>query len=928
MSVINTRPLAGASGNQVTGYNLTNSLRFRGSTNAYLNRTPSSTATSSQKFTISLWVKLSLKITDTEAWVFDCYNQSFGMYFNSSSKLSLQLAGGAGYIVPTQVFRDPSAWYHVVIAVDTTQATASNRIKYYVNGTQVTSFAYSDYPAQNTSYNWNSSGNAHYIGTNSAATSRSFDGYITEFYSIDGQQVTPSSFGETDTITGVWKPKKYTGTYGTNGFYLKFEDNSASTAAAIGKDSSGNGNNWTPNNIGVAATSPYPPSTITGNDTVFNKQNMFDGSLSTPTTATTSSDNYITFTPVTPISYTSSVRVYCYAANGYLITNYYSLNGGSETTFVGGGSGFNGAAWITVASGSGTLTSIKIRITRDYPNQTAANVYAIEIDGVLLNNNVDSVLDVPTLTSATSANYATLNPLKNGGQALSNGNLNQVSTSDNTLCLATIGMTSGKYYWEFSAVTSGAAVVGLSTDSANLSNYLGATSSSWGYHQNALTYTNATSTSYGNSWTASDIIGVAFDATNGKLFFSKNGTWQSSGDPVAGTNPAYSSLTSGPYFPTVQANNTCTVSVNFGQQPFIYTPPTGYKALNTYNLPDSTIVAGNANMDVALYTGNGGTIDITYGFDPSFVWYKNRSRANTNHYVFDKVRGANNAIYTNLTDAENAQFPTYNTQSFITNGSRIVRTNGDHLNYSGDTYVAWGFKGNGAGSSNTAGSITSTVSVNAAAGFSIVTYTGTGGAATVGHGLGVAPSLVIVKGRSLTNTWWSVYHVSTGNTNATYLNSNTASSSSTASWNSTTPTSSVFSIGTSSDTNNSGTTYVAYCWAEVAGFSKFGSYVGNGSTDGPFVYTGFRPRFIMMKRTSSAGANWEMIDTARGPYNPNTAELYANQSSAEFVNSAQAVDINSNGWKIRTTDGGYNSSGSTYIYMAFAENPFKNSLAR
>jgi len=252
------------------------------------------------------------------------------------------------------------------------------------------------------------------------------------------------------------------------------------------------------------------------------------------------------------------------------------------------------------------------------------------------------------------------------------------------------------------------------------------------------------------------------------------------------------------------------------------------------------------------------------------------------------------------------------------------------LNYSGRTYIGWQWKANGTAVSNTAGSITSQVSANTTAGFSVVTYTGTGSAGTVGHGLGVAPSMVIVKSRSSGTLNWPVYHVTQGNNKGCFLNLTNAVNNQPNLWNSTTPTSSVFSLGTDTESNTNTATYVAYCFAAIAGYSAFGSFVGNGSADGPFVYLGFRPKFVLVKRTDSA--NWWLVwDSSRNTYNSSGNYLQAESSSSENNSGANVynwVDALSNGFKIRDPLPAWNASGGTYIYAAFCESPFQNALAR
>ncbi len=808
MSVIHNDLLLAT--DEATGYNLTKSLRFRASASAYLNRTPASTG-NRKTWTYSVWFKRGALGGSTTknlltAYVgsgssvdtIDLLNDNIRFFFNGSS---------SSYLVTSQVFRDPSAWYHLVAAVDTTQATAANRMKLYINGVQVTAFSSATYPTQNYDTFVNLASYPEIIG-NSGFSSDYYDGYMTEAIMVDGQALTPSSFGETDTITGVWKPKRYSNTYGTNGFYLPFTDvaTTSGSNAGLGKDFSGNGNYWTTNNISVTTGATY-----------------------------------------------------------------------------------------------------------------------------------DSMTDVPTLTSATAANYCVLNPLSKGANvSATNGNLNAVISGGPAESLqSTLGMLSGKWYCEMTA-GGGGSIFGITTVGANLGSWVGSDTKGYGYRGDtgAVMYNSSALVSGMSTFASGDVISLAFDADAGKLWFAKNGIFYNSGNPAAGTNATVSSITSGNWFVSVgRIAATNDAQFNFGQQGFTYTPPTGFKALNTYNLPDSTIVAGNKVMDATTYTGAGGTQNITNaaGFKPDFIWVKDRTDAFSSA-LFDSVRGfgATKGLVSNLTQAEGATSVQYGYISASnSNGFTVAPGNDSSLpnattNVSGSAYVGWQWQaGQGTTSSNTSGSITSTVSVNASAGFSIVTYTGTQSAATVGHGLGVAPSMIIVRYTGASN--WQIYHASVGNTGALKLNTTAATDTASSYWNNTSPTSTVFSVGTSDETNHNGGTTVAYCWSEIAGFSKFGSYVGNGSSDGPFVHLGFRPKYIMIKKTSSV-EDWAIIDSTRTSYNIQAAELYADLSNAEYSNVA--MDLLSNGIKLRTTLNTWNASGGSYIYMAFAENPFKNSLAR
>jgi hypothetical protein len=781
------------------GYNLTNSIRFRSSASAYLSRTPAS-AGNRRTWTWSGWVKrgtLGVSQYFFSGGTGGSDTTQFGINFLADNKLNWLGGSGTQYRTTTQVFRDPSAWYHIVLAFDTTLATANDRIKIYVNGTQITAFDNLTNPTQNVDYGVNQA-EAHNIGRWTGASGY-FDGYMTEVYFVDGQALTPSSFGETSSTTGVWIPKKYTGTYGTNGFYLPFTDNSALTTSSnvgLGKDFSGNANYWTTNNISITAGTTY-----------------------------------------------------------------------------------------------------------------------------------DSMTDVPTLTSATTANYAVWNPLRPFGGSTSNGNLTAVTgnsgSANSGFVTSTIWFpSSGKFYFEVTPTSVSEIAIGLTTNSNSRAAI---------YYRDGGIYINGSVVTTQSSYTNNDVIGVAYDIDSATIQFYKNNTAQGSAQSISAiTPPLVACITQ------LSGSSSATASANFGQQPFTYTPPTGFNRLNTFNLPTPTIGAtaattANKYFDINLWTGNNANPRTLTGlsFQPDWVWLKDRSQA-TNHRLVDAVRGASKTLKSNTTDAETSSEVSGTITAFTSNGFTVEGTsNVDGVNLSGDAYVAWNWKANGTGSSNTAGSITSTVSANTTAGFSVVTYTGTGSVATIGHGLGVAPKMIIFKVRSNGTYGWYVYNSVINATNHLVLDTTAASSSSSFLFNDTEPTSTVMTVGTSVGTNQSGQTFVAYCFAQIAGYSAFGSYTGNGSTDGTFVYTGFRPRFILIKASSFSTAStvWTLFDTSRSPYNASVNELYANSSSAEGVD-ASGIDILSNGFKPRRNSDYANSSGQTYIYMAFAENPFKYANAR
>jgi len=572
---------------------------------------------------------------------------------------------------------------------------------------------------------------------------------------------------------------------------------------------------------------------------------------------------------------------------------------------------------------------------------------------------IDSLVDSPTNGTQTDTgaggevvgNYAIWNPLEQQSQAtLANGNLDVSFTSNAGHAVkSTFALTSGKWYWE--VTVGGNAAVGIQQTSYAVYQWPGTTSYSYGYVPDGRKVNNLSYSSYGSAFSNGDIVGIAFDADNGKLWFLLNGTWQNSGDPAAGTNAAFSSLTTGiGWSPSIGywSSTTGTVnSTNFGQRAFAYTAPSGFKALCTTNFDDPTIADGSDYFDVVTYTGDGNSTRTisNIGFSPDLVWTKARNQAYGQNW-YDIVRTAGKVLRSDLTDAEatnheHGYLSAFNSDGYTMSSGTTSSKNGNELN---TTYVGWAWDAGSSTVSNTDGSITSSVRANASAGFSIVTYTGdgtSGAGSSVGHGLGVAPAMVVTKmraqnsgGSSTSN--WLVYHKDlNGNVSGDrpwtlYLNE-TAAQADTEGWGDYGGfTSSVFTVSDVSSfnahNNNSTSTYVAYCFAPVEGYSAFGSYTGNGSADGPFVFTGFRPKFVIIKYSSASGTDWLMYDSERDTYNVVDATLYPNSSTAE--NNVVALDFTSNGFKIRASTTRINASSGTFIYAAFAEHPFKTARAR
>jgi len=789
------------------GYEIERSLRFNSADSAYLNRTPAS-AGNRKTWTYSVWLKRS-ELNTSKLFRFWSagVTQQDSIYFNTNDTLQVYLYGGQGDANTLAKFRDTSAWYHIVLSVDTTQATTADRIRIYVNGEDLT-----NYVACTQNLDCSTNLNAlHTISTLSDspyAGANPFDGYLADAHLIDGAALDPTSFGEFDD-NGVWQPIEYAGTYGTNGFHLPFNDNSS--ASALGTDDSGNGNNFTVNNISVASGA--------GNDSL----------RDSPTNGNTAND--------------------------------------------------------TGAGG--------------------------EVPG----------------------NYCTLNPLHRNSStpiSLLNGNLQYAGPSSDAWgsCLATFAMPSGKWYWEQTPTASSSyAFAGFGNANAAVNNLPTSPNSIGYFFLNGSLYGSLTG-AQGASLAANDVMGIAVDVDAGTVSFYKNGAQQGS---------TRSHGISGPLIPLVSNYDaTGTGYVNFGQRPFAYSAPSGFKALCTANLDTPTIEDGSTAMDVVTYTGTGSALTptSTLGFNPDLVWIKSRSAA-TDHALYDAVRGVEKRLESNADDAEvtsDGGVTAFNSAGFSVGTLAQVNT-------SSTTYVGWTWDAGSSTAANTDGSISSSVRANPTAGFSIVSYTGaktTTTADTVGHGLNIEPAMLIVKDHGTARSWL-VYHKynthgnQNPNTNSIRLSTDGGSFTGNSwPWGSTTPTSSVFTINNLASSsyynlNESGKNYIAYCFAPVEGYSAFGSYTGNGSTDGPFVATGMRPRWIMVKRID-ATSNWTIIDTAREGYNVDNDPIYPNLNNAE--GTTDLADILSNGFKLRSTDASVNASSSTYVYACFGESPFKYARAR
>ena len=853
-------------GDESTGFypeTIDQSLRFNKPDTPYLERTfvtPSST----RKVIIATWIKpselgsttpimYSAPSSLTTSYFLMGYAQASYINSNDSFKIFTVESNSAKIALNTTArFRDVTNWQHVCVAIDTEQATSTDRVMIFFNGKRYDGgfVSYNTFPSQNHDFTVMNSAIKHRVGATSNGLHANYgnlQGYLSEFYFVDGQSMFSDTSGtinstflaDANTLAtfceqknGVAVPKAYSGTFGNNGCRLTFEGTGTATTGQgttaqtnIGDDQSGQGHNF-------------------------------------------------------------------------------SVSGLAST---------------------------------------------------------DVVEDSPT------NNWCTWNNLREGTNiTTSEGNLKGVTNATIAQSVAgTFGVSSGKWYWEVRNEGGSLGYIGIVDETHDMGTYIGSSSTGSGYAYNTagqkVGATSGTAVSYGATYTTGDIIGVALNMDDGEITFYKNNSTQ-------GT--AFTGLT-GNWFPAVSGNGVAGKGgiANFGADSsfagnetaqgnadgngkgdFYYTPPSGFLAMCSANLPELTLSPDKSEQaddyfNTITYTGDGASSrSLTgVGFQPDWIWYKHRSIA-YGHVTYDSSRGTGEKhLRIDGTIAEGDYTDLYGTlTSFDADGITVAK--GDDtsapdafFNTNSATIVGWNWKANGGTtSSNTVGDINSTVQVNTTAGFSIVTFTGNGDDTnnTVGHGLGVKPAFYIVKDRDTNSAGhWMVYHHKVPNTggssrgNADNLFLNLTNAQNAQGFGTTDPASTTtFKPAVTTYNNVSGNDYIAYVFAEIEGYSKFGSYTGNGSTDGTFVYTGFRPAWVLIKQTNSTGS-WVMHDNKRSPFNVIDEDLFANLSSAESDNGVDK-DFLSNGFKHKASHSAVNGSSSTYIYMAFAEQPFKFSNAR
>ena len=925
------------------------SLRFNGD-NTYLTKASTSTTGNRSKWTWSAWVKRTS--TGTAQDLYSAYDPR-GFYniirFGTDDQLNFQ-SNSAQIKETSRVFRDTTGWYHIVVAVDTPNTTAADRIIIYVNGSRET-LATDNQVLPSHIYAFNQA-HVHTLGVYADGSSYNFDGYMADIHFRDGEALDPTYFGFTDGQTGMWLPKPYTGTF-TN----------------VNSNSLNDGTTWNSTYAnafnGTATDSGAGDGAYTGLNSTFTINFPGDG-------VTVSSS--LQFQGYAPASAQSTFDQY---------VDIY-VNGTERTCTIVSGSENGTHSAVHNIDFTGTMTSLRMQSKPTSNN----GISQVIVDGEILVNGLDargnnsyhidfvddSGTTATTLgkdTSGNANNYTpnnfsvtagedddsfTFTPTNQipifeslysakqcgGNVAYSEGGLKIATTASGSnyarypfaMSSPEFAVNSGKWYAEFKCGSTkcafGICNIGQFDSDMTSNPYGAAARTSLIYTSEGQLRGNNSDVRNGNgAFTTNDIIGIALDLDNMKIYFHKNGTYINSGNPNTGANPdtVQDLQVSNPGGYVFQAGsdgqNNVTAHGNFGQRAFSYSVPTGYKTLTRDRLPDNipSIVRPQRHFDTLLYTGTGSANNIVEGleFSPDMIWVKGRDTNGYEHMIIDTVRGGTKSVVTNAQDSESTHGG--RSMTFYPGG---VRWNSDsgNCNANGEDYAMWCWKAGGAAVTNNDGSITSSVSANQEAGFSIVTWTGNAtNPSTIGHGLSKAPDIILVKNRTSDGTNWIMYHsanTSEPETDYLILDSTTSTTDSANVWADTAPTSSVFTVGSAGSVNNSGASFITYCWHEVPGYSKFGNYTGSGSSDGSYMYLGFRPAFLLLRRTDDS-KSWVLFDNKRSPFNLVDKSLYPNRTDGDNGLSNLEVDFLSNGFKIKNSVNTINASDGTYVYMAFAE---------
>ena len=900
-------------------YEVQRSLRFNRDDSAYLTYTPSSTSSDRKTWTWSSWVKRAALTFGSQVTIFHSYSsggQRTELAFQTDDTLRFAqgAASSGGSLITTAKFRDPNAWYHIMCVADCSNSTAADRLKLYVNGVEQTDFgtqnnaadSNTQMPTQNVDI---SIGRRGGLGNH-------FDGYMAEINFIDGQALTPSSFAETNADTGQYNPKKYVGSYGTNGFYLNFSNNSGTTATTLGKDSSGNGNNSTPTNFSVSAG--------TDNDSLED----------TPT------NNFAT------LNFLKKPSTGGVIDNGNLV-------------------------------GSGSANSFRSYLSTIYVSSgkwfCEVEVHSLRILIGIAREDADSELNYLGYL-ANSYCYSDLFGKFNDGSSSSYGE----TYAANDVIGVALDLDNGTLIFYKNGTSQGTAFTGLSgTFAIGFSTYDNNSSASINFGQRPFNYTVPTgyqtlcsanlpaptillpnkhfdTTLYTGNNSSQSITSLNFKPD--WLWFKSRGNTASHGlyDSMRGPNLALVSnsnikeitasasndlvsfddngFTLGPYEDVSSVNNSGLSIVNWAWN----AGDADSKTFKVKVVADSTDYGHGTGSNKYQFLKSDGTtgfgtngvdLDLEEGGTYIFDWSDSTAQSHplrfslTNDGTHSSGTSAGSEYTTGVTKDDSAYKTTITVASGVANLFYYCQNHsgmGAEINTNSTT-----------GSTNFDGSTLSKVKKNLTAGFSIVRYVGTGSAETIGHGLGIAPKVVITKDHTFQNnngvgySWVVGTTAIDGSYDYLYLNLTNAKTDSGLS----APTSTVFSISNSVTYSRSGEGKINYCFNEVEGFSRFRSYVGNGSNSGTFVFTGFRPAWVMIKRTDSTG-HWVIDDVFRSSFNEMNNTLYANLNNAEYTGGLYGIDFLSNGFKIRDNDNNYNATNNTYLYFAFAESPFKYARAR
>jgi hypothetical protein len=1007
-------------------------------------------------FTVEMFV-YHTDLTGQQTYFGDTYANTSGLYLYKTSTNQISTYDTAQRAVSGANVIKKDQWHHLAWTV------SSGVLRQFVDGNKITE----------TSYNGNYTTTEYFLGDTAGTSSGEFIGFMSNARIIKGTALYTSNFTPpTRTLTNV-----------TNTKLLCCQSNLTSGAAAVSPNISGvnDGTAW----------SSFIDGTIYGSSYI--KTNMFDGVATQQTRTIPLSNTSMTWAPPSPISISSSLRLYCYCYNN--INTGLKINGTNYGNAVHTANGTS-MDWYTVPGPPATLTSLEWTTGNAGAEQGAFS--AVEVDGTIL---VDPVIakgnavatnfnpfttDIDAVRGQETG-YCTMNPLDtNSGVTLSNGNL-QLDRSANgwDSSRGTIGMTSGKWYFEHRINTGLYTHIGIQKGDADMSSYVGDPSTGWSYSYEGKVYNNSVDTPYGNSYTTGDLVACAFDADTGKLYFYKNGVIQNAGDP------AYIGLTTeGPYFPAISlwASN---AEVNFGQKPFKFPPPDGFQPLNATNLrPETVISRSDQFVGATIYTGNQTARSILTGHAPDLVWIKDRTQGH-NHQLLDTVRGAPNILQTDQTVVEitdsTDSLTSFNYNGF-TLGANALGSQNYEFNKTGNNYVAWTWRAGGnkntynvddvgyanasdvnmsVGSLNSSvynqtqtwsnnitttansgnfisktamfdadltnythcngdglavtvtftinppvpikesitlfGGLTSrnagTISINGGPtfsltlcaavdpsftdstvipftglvnqitvkrtstasaglllfgwkfdkqmlidngvtpnnvplcapvgcsvgtkqGFSIIrfNYSGLTGSFDIPHGLNKSPDFIIIKNKNRATSWFA-FHSSMGVLKYIILSGpGEAQIDAPTLWGKCFPINdSVFGATTGVSGQDSDQT-VAYCWHNVPGLQKFGSYTGVNSADGPFLELGFRPSIIMFKNISSGSTGWVILDNKRNGFNGTGGNNILFPNTADAENATQYGEFLSNGWKFRINSS-YVNSTDTFIYCAWAEAP-------